>query len=119
MLTRRTWRKATRSYHVRTPQRLTRLAASPHALEVRSWHVSHDIITLPAYITNIQILGVYQRLTTLHLHCMAIYDEFRARLSSLPILEDLTLRTCTLKFKTGPAFPLRMLTILSGVARSM
>ncbi|KAJ6535675.1 hypothetical protein B0H19DRAFT_1241108 [Mycena capillaripes] len=130
MLTRRAWRNATRGYR-RTAKRLTRLAASPHALAVRRWHVSDAFVTLPTNITNIQILwdtwlsvlrvfkstlGVYQRLTTLNLHWMTIDEEFRVTLASLPLLEDLTLRTCTLK--GALALPLRRLTVLSGHAHA-
>ncbi|KAJ7652532.1 hypothetical protein DFH06DRAFT_1419059 [Mycena polygramma] len=120
------WIPATQTVHY-ADHRLTRIAASSHALSVRRWTWAGDeeMEDLPQtfpLITHIHVLrdtwrrllatftstlGAYQRLTVLDLSCIEITPEFRATLETLSLLQDLTLTYCDIVGRTGSLLPLR------------
>ncbi|KAJ6478091.1 hypothetical protein C8R47DRAFT_1323158 [Mycena vitilis] len=120
------WIPATQTVHY-ADHRLTRIAASSHALSVRRWTWAGDeeMEDLPQtfpLITHICVLrdtwrrllatftstlGAYQRLTVLDLSCIEITPEFRATLETLSLLQDLTLTYCDIVGRTGSLLPLR------------
>ncbi|KAK7050543.1 hypothetical protein R3P38DRAFT_2865752 [Favolaschia claudopus] len=122
------WMTCTQRIHL-SVQRLLRLGRSPHAASVRSWYWAGDygsnlkrIAERYPQITNISIvgerwtrleqvfittLGSYQRLKQLVLGYLTIDSDFRETLASLPVLEDLSLRSCTMVVHTGPLLSLR------------
>ncbi|KAK7001803.1 hypothetical protein R3P38DRAFT_3283571 [Favolaschia claudopus] len=121
-----------------TIQRLLRLAGSPHAVSVRSWHWQGDseysglkqITERFPQVKNISVvkerwirleevfattLGAYQGLTKLNISSWPIDTEFRATMASLPLLEDLSLLDCTMVVRTGPLLNLRHLSLHIGL----
>ncbi|KAK7001811.1 hypothetical protein R3P38DRAFT_3044620, partial [Favolaschia claudopus] len=124
----RSWMTCTQRIHL-SVQRLLRLGRSPHAASVRSWYWAGDygsnlkrIAERYPQITNISIvgerwtrleqvfittLGSCQRLKKLELGYLTIDSNFRATLASLPVLEDLSLRSCEMVVHTGPLLSLR------------
>ncbi|KAK7050551.1 hypothetical protein R3P38DRAFT_2865799 [Favolaschia claudopus] len=119
----------------RTIQRLLRLASSPHAVSVRSWHFRGDselhsslkqIAERFPQVKNISVvkerwirleeifattLGAYQGLTKLSISNWPIDTEFRATMASLPLLENLSLVGCKMVVRTGPLLNLRCLSL--------
>ncbi|KAK6992565.1 hypothetical protein R3P38DRAFT_3084467 [Favolaschia claudopus] len=122
------WMQTTQRIHIAV-QRLLRLARSRHAASVRSWHwtgdygsnMEHLVASFPR-VTNISAvqerwgrlqqvftttLRSYHRLKELDIGFVTIDSEFRATLASLPVLDELTLRSCIVDARTGPLLSLR------------
>ncbi|KAJ6617179.1 hypothetical protein B0H10DRAFT_2434587 [Mycena sp. CBHHK59/15] len=129
------WMHSTQTLHFAT-LRITRLAASTHVSSVRSWFFRGnsrlDLVNSYLDIINIHIvqeiylklqrkffttLGIYQRVTTLRLYDLPVDAAFRHTLSSLKLLENLTLDYCEITSRTGHPLPLRSLS-LSGNDRT-
>ncbi|KAJ7663183.1 hypothetical protein DFH06DRAFT_1189546 [Mycena polygramma] len=120
------WMATTQRLHY-ADYRLTKIAATAHALAVRTWDWSgsedmEELSHLFPLITHIYILqnvwrrlvatftstlGSFQRLTVLRLLYLEIGPELRATLATLPVLQDLTLTRCVILTRTGALLPLR------------
>ncbi|KAJ7909139.1 hypothetical protein B0H13DRAFT_2273000 [Mycena leptocephala] len=103
----------------RSAVRLDRLAKSSHVGSIRSWmfmgnnnspglaylHVQNihmfDVIYDRVLAKFSSTLGLYQNLRSLYLGSITIDEPFRTTLSSLSMLEDLTLRVCDVVAREG------------------
>ncbi|KAJ6457806.1 hypothetical protein DFH09DRAFT_1349528, partial [Mycena vulgaris] len=119
------WIKLTQDMR-RIAENLSRLASSTHAASVRVWRfwgnsrldlpLAHPLITnihllqdawLHVISTFTTTLGAYRSVTVLYLDSLTIDADFRARLRSLGLLEDLTFSDCNIVCRTGPQLPLK------------
>ncbi|KAF7341671.1 hypothetical protein MSAN_02065300 [Mycena sanguinolenta] len=125
---RKNWVTMTKKMHNRVVA-LQELPTSPFVEFVREWHFvgAHGINVSERWpeITNIHILhdkwlkasaiftatlGVYHRVTVLHLTDLTMDAEVRTTLESLTNLEELSLATCTIVARMGNPLPVKLFT---------
>ncbi|KAF7348630.1 hypothetical protein MVEN_01381000 [Mycena venus] len=124
------WIDRVRHLH-RIAVRLDRLVQNPYAPMVRSWNVSFPKRPIGRFHPDIQnihlfdklyerilttfsaTLGLYHNLSSLHIYGLLIDAPFRATLTSLSKLDDLTLFDCDIVAQEG-FLRLRSFTMISG-----
>ncbi|KAJ6458358.1 hypothetical protein C8R47DRAFT_1227099 [Mycena vitilis] len=131
------WMSTTQRLHY-TEHRLTKIAATPLALSVRTWDWKGDteMEDLPhtfPLITHIHVLrdvwrrsvakfsstlGAFQRLKVLRLRHFKVGPEFRTILATLPLLQNMTLEHCDVVARTGALLPLRRFSFTGRYAAS-
>ncbi|KAJ7090744.1 hypothetical protein B0H15DRAFT_244263 [Mycena belliarum] len=124
------WMEIARNIH-RSTIRLKKLAGSPHASSVRSWHVEGDLNYSSLSERNLRVinigvvtdtyakmnrtfgsmLGAQKNIRSLRLQGLTIDAAFREGLGSLARLEEVELVYCDITAPEGPILSLRAFTL--------